>query len=108
MLSILRYFICLLIGKMSKNLILHLQILACFYIIKHGSKHCFKRGEKEMPKTIVRENETLDDALRRFKRQVSKAGTLAEARKREFYLKPGLKRKLKSENARRNNKSKSY
>lgn len=54
-----------------------------------------------MPKTIVRENETLDDALRRFKRQVSKAGTLAEARKREFYLKPGVKRKLKSEMARR-------
>lgn len=61
-----------------------------------------------MPKTVVRENESLDDALRRFKRQVSKAGTLAEARKREFYLKPGLKRKLKSENARRNSKSKNY
>ena len=30
-----------------------------------------------MPKTVVRENESLDDALRRFKRQVSKAGTLA-------------------------------
>ena len=54
-----------------------------------------------MPKTVVRENETLDDALRRFKRQVSKAGTLAEARKREFYLKPGIRKKLKSEMARR-------
>ena len=54
-----------------------------------------------MPKTIVRENETIDDALRRFKRQVSKNGTLAEARKREFYLTPGVRRKLKSEMARR-------
>ncbi|MCH5171673.1 MAG: 30S ribosomal protein S21 [Erysipelotrichales bacterium] len=54
-----------------------------------------------MPKTIVRDNESLDDALRRFKRQVNKAGTLAEARKREYYLKPGIKRKLKSEQARR-------
>lgn len=54
-----------------------------------------------MPKTVVRENETLDDALRRFKRLVNKAGTLQEARKREYYLKPGLKRKLKSEMARR-------
>ena len=54
-----------------------------------------------MPKTIVRENETIDDALRSFKRQVSKNGTLAEARKREFYLKPGVRRKLKSEMARR-------
>lgn len=54
-----------------------------------------------MPKTIVRENESLDEALRRFKRQVNKSGVLQEARKREFYLKPGLKRKLKSEMARR-------
>ncbi len=54
-----------------------------------------------MPKTVVRENETLDEALRRFKRQVNKAGTLQEARKREFYLKPGVRRKLKSEMARR-------
>ena len=53
---------------------------------------------------IVIENETLDSALRRFKRQVSRTGTLAEARKREFYDKPGLKRKLKSEAARINNK----
>lgn len=57
-----------------------------------------------MPKTIVRDNETLDDALRRFKRQVNKAGTIQEARRREFYLKPGLKRKLKSENARKKNR----
>ena len=59
-----------------------------------------------MAKTVVRENESLDDALRRFKRQVSRTGTLAEARKREFYVKPGLKRKLKSEAARQNNKGK--
>ena len=56
---------------------------------------------QKMPKTVVRENESIDDALRRFKRQVNKAGTLTEARKREFYLKPGLKRKMKSEMARR-------
>lgn len=57
-----------------------------------------------MPKVIVKENEQLDDALRRFKRQVSRNGTLAEARKREFYVKPGLKRKMKSEAARKNQK----
>ena len=54
-----------------------------------------------MAKTVVRENESLDDALRRFKRQVSRTGTLAEARKREYYVKPGIKRKLKSEAARK-------
>ena len=56
-----------------------------------------------MPKTVVRENETLDETLRRFKRQVNKSGVLLETRKREFYLKKGLKRKLKSEMARRKN-----
>lgn len=54
-----------------------------------------------MPRVIVKEGENLDDALRRFKRQVSRSGTLAEARKREYYVKPGVKRKLKSEAARK-------
>lgn len=61
-------------------------------------------GGDIMPRVTVRENESLDDALRRFKRQVNKAGVIQEAKKREFYLKPGLKRKLKSENARRKNR----
>ena len=52
-----------------------------------------------MPRVVLKENEVLDDALRRFKRQVSRNGTLAEARKREFYVKPGVRRKLKSEAA---------
>ncbi len=54
-----------------------------------------------MPKVVLKENEQLDDALRIFKRQVSRNGTLAEARKREFYVKPGVRRKLKSEAARK-------
>jgi len=55
-----------------------------------------------MAKTQVRENESLDEALRRFKRQVNKSGVLKEARKREFYLKPGVKRKMKIKEARKN------
>ena len=54
-----------------------------------------------MSKVVVKENEQLDDALRRFKRQVSRNGTLLEVRKREYYIKQGLKRKLKSEAARK-------
>ena len=54
-----------------------------------------------MAKVVVKENENLDDALRCFKRQVSRNGTLAEARKREYYVKPGVKRKLKQEAARK-------
>ena len=54
-----------------------------------------------MPRVEVKDMESLDDALRRFKRQVSRSGTLAEARKREYYVKPGVKRKLKSDAARK-------
>lgn len=54
-----------------------------------------------MSKTVIRENESIEDALRRFKRDVSKTGTLREARKREFYEKPSVKRKKKSEEARK-------
>lgn len=57
-----------------------------------------------MSKTVVRKNESLDDALRRFKRSVTKAGTLQESRKREFYEKPSVKRKRKSEAARKRKK----
>ena len=53
-----------------------------------------------MSKVVVRDGETLDEALRRFKRQVNKAGTIQECRKRECFLKKNLKRKLKSENLR--------
>lgn len=60
-----------------------------------------RKGGYRMPRVVVKENESLDDALRRFKRQVSRNGTLAEARKREYYVKPGVKRKLKSEAARK-------
>ncbi|HKM30127.1 MAG TPA: 30S ribosomal protein S21 [Bacilli bacterium] len=48
-----------------------------------------------MPKTIVRENETIEDTLKRFKRDVSRSGTLQEARKREHFLKPSDIRKMK-------------
>ena len=54
-----------------------------------------------MAKTIVHENESIADALRRFKRSVSRSGTLQEYRKREFYEKPSVRRKLKSEAARK-------
>ena len=58
------------------------------------------RGIK-MAEIRVKENETLDSALRRFKRQCQKSGVLTELRKREHYEKPSVKRKKKSEAARK-------
>lgn len=55
-----------------------------------------------MAEIKVGKNETLDSALRRFKRSCQKAGVLSECRKREHYEKPSVKRKKKSEAARKN------
>ena len=48
-----------------------------------------------------KENESLDSALRRFKRNCAKAGIQQEIRKREHYEKPSVRRKKKSEAARK-------
>lgn len=54
-----------------------------------------------MSEIRVKENESLDSALKRFKRQCAKSGVLAEVRKREHYEKPSVRRKKKSEAARK-------
>ena len=54
-----------------------------------------------MSEIRVKDNESLDNALRRFKRQCAKAGVLQEVRKRGHYEKPSVKRKKKSEAARK-------
>lgn len=54
-----------------------------------------------MSEVKIGKNETLESALRRFKRQLQKAGVLAEVRRREHYEKPSVKRKKKSEAARK-------
>ena len=59
------------------------------------------RENRTMAEIKVREGESLDSALRRFKRQTARDGTLTELRKREHYEKPSVKRKKKSEAARK-------
>lgn len=54
-----------------------------------------------MSEIKVGENESLDNALKRFKRQCARAGVIGEVRKREHYEKPSVKRKKKSEAARK-------
>ena len=48
-----------------------------------------------MPGVKVREGESYEQALRRFKRQCERAGILSELRKREYYEKPSEKKKRK-------------
>ena len=54
-----------------------------------------------MSEIKVQKGESLDSALRRFKRSCQKAGVLSEVRKREHYEKSSVRRKLKSEAARK-------
>ena len=61
-----------------------------------------KRGEgNEKMAEIKVNNGNIEDALRRFKRQCVRNGVLQEVRKREHYEKPSVKRKKKSEAARK-------
>jgi len=59
------------------------------------------RGGITVSEVRIRENESLESALKRFKRQCARTGVLAEARKREHYEKPSVKRKKKAEAARK-------
>ena len=46
-----------------------------------------------MPSVIIREGESFESALKRFKKQCEKTGILSEIRKREHFEKPSLKKK---------------
>lgn len=52
-----------------------------------------------MAEVKIGKNESLDNALRRFKRSCQRSGVLSELRRREFYDKPSVKRKKKAEAA---------
>ena len=48
-----------------------------------------------MTEIIIKENESLDDAMKRFKKKVQDAGVLQEMKKREFYEPPSVRKKQK-------------
>ncbi len=58
-------------------------------------------GENGMPEIRVGENESIEVALKRFKKKIQKAGILSEIKRRERYEKPSIKKKRKSEAARK-------
>lgn len=49
-----------------------------------------------MSEVYVKENESLDNALKRFKRSCAKAGVLADLRKKEYYQSPSVKRRKRA------------
>lgn len=58
-------------------------------------------GEACMPGVKIKQNESLENALRRFKKQCEKASILSEIKKREYYERPSVRRKKKMMAARK-------
>ncbi len=54
-----------------------------------------------MPAVQIREEESFENALRRFKRKCEKSGVLTELKKRQHFEKPSVKRKRKAMQARK-------
>ena len=54
-----------------------------------------------MPAVQVRDEESFENALRRFKRKCEKSGILTELKKRQYFEKPSVKRKRKAIQARK-------
>ena len=79
----------------------------CYNFLAFARRRNFKQGEvKEKMSTIkVGENESVESALRRFKRKCSRDGIIGDLRKKEFYESPSVKRRKKSEAARKRNKN---
>lgn len=59
-----------------------------------------------MAEVIVQEGETLESALRRFKRKVQQEDIIKEIKKHSYYVKPGEKRRLKQALARKRSRKK--
>ena len=66
------------------------------------------REGNRMSEVRVKENESLDSALKRFKRSCAKSGVMSDLRKKEYYQSPSVKRRKKSEAARKNKNKRYY
>ena len=72
--------------------LLRINCVSSYYSVDHIISD-FNHQRVSMPNVRVKENESFEIALRRFKRTCEKAGLLTEVRRREFYEKPSSVRK---------------
>lgn len=71
-----------------------------------GGGYLTAREVIELAEVSVQEGETLESALRRFKRKVQQEDIIKDIKKHSFYLKPGDKRRAKQALARKRNRKK--
>lgn len=67
-----------------------------------NTKRSARGGVSGLAEVRVGENETFESALRRFNKKIQQSGILAEARRREHYEKPSVKRKRKEAKRKKN------
>ena len=57
-----------------------------------------------MIKVLIQDRESVDKALKRFKKKYEKSGILKEFRRRQYFVKPSVEKKVHKERAIRKNK----
>jgi small subunit ribosomal protein S21 len=67
---------------------------------------CQQGGEDSLAEVKVGEGESLESALRRFKRKVQQEDIIKDVKRHQFYMPPGEKRRVKSALARKRNRKK--
>jgi len=60
-----------------------------------------ERRNVDVPKVILRSNESVEKALRRLKKKIDKEGIMKQVKKHRHYEKPSQKRRRKAQEARR-------
>jgi small subunit ribosomal protein S21 len=73
----------------------------CALVFSHGNG-----GVARLAEVRLQEGESLENALRRFKRKVQQEDIIKEIKKHSFYLKPGEKRRVKEALARKRSRKK--
>jgi small subunit ribosomal protein S21 len=83
----------------------HSSDLHAILIARGGVRHVQRRRKKpirtglgvnlKVAEVIIQESESLENALRRFKRKVQQEDIIKEIKKHSFYMKPGEKRRAK-------------
>jgi small subunit ribosomal protein S21 len=63
-------------------------------------------GELNLAEVVVNDGETVESALRRFKRKVQQEDIIKEIKRHSYYLKPGEKKRAKQALARKRNRKK--
>jgi len=70
-------------------------------VVYIADQRLFGEGRSQLAQVVVHDGESLESALRRFKRKVQQEEIIKDAKKHAYYLKPGEKKRLKQALARK-------